>query len=66
VHDGSVTEFTIMHIDREATNETVTVDAMVHLPNGTFARRQLILTLKRQAGRLLVTGVMVGRDTLPL
>lgn len=62
VAQGSVTDFTILHIDREATNETVTVDAKVHLPDGSFGRRKIVLTLKREKGRLTVTGV----TTLPL
>jgi hypothetical protein len=64
--DGAVTDFKILHIDREQTNEMVTVDATMHLANGTFARRRVVLTLKRQDGKLMVTGVMLGRDTLPL
>ncbi len=62
VHDGAVTDFTILHIDRETASETVTVDATMHLPSGLFARKQLVLTLKKQHdGKLLVTGVMLGR-----
>ena len=63
VTQGSVTDFTILHIDREATNETVTVEATMHLPDGSFGRRKIVLTLKRSpAGTLMVTGV----TTLPL
>jgi len=66
IHDGAVTDFKILHIDREAASETVTVDATMHLPDGSFAQRQLVLTLKKQAdGRLMVTGVLLGRTTRP-
>ena len=62
VHDGAVTDFRILHIDRETASETVTVDATLHLPSGAFARKQLVLTLKKQRdGKLIVTGVLVGR-----
>ncbi len=61
VHDGAVTDFTILHIDREAANETVTVDATMHLPDGSFGHRRIVLTLKRDGSRLTVTGVTVLR-----
>ena len=58
--DGSVTDFTILHIDREATNETVTVDATMHLPSGDFAPRKIVLTLRRGSnGELTVTGTTI-------
>jgi hypothetical protein len=60
VTQGAVTGFTILHIDREATNETVTVDATMHLPNGDFGKRKIVLTLRRdQGGKLIVTGVTI-------
>jgi hypothetical protein len=63
VTQGSVTDFTILHVDRESSNETVTVEATVHLPDGSFGKRKLVLTLKRDpTGKLTVTGV----TTLPL
>ena len=62
IHDGAVTDFTILHIDRESASETVTVDARVHLPDGSFGPRTIVLTLKRDPnGQLMVTGV----TTLP-
>lgn len=57
--DGTVTDFSILHIDRETANETVTVEATMHLPNGSFAKRKIVLTLKREAGTLMVTGVTI-------
>ena len=60
VTQGTVTEFTILHIDREATNETVTVDATMHLPSGEFEKRKIVLTLKRNPdAALVVTGVTI-------
>lgn len=64
ITDGAVTEFTILHIDREAANETVTVDATMHLPDGSFGKRKIVLTLRRAAGgELTVTGATVAPDT---
>ena len=55
-----MTDFTIMHIDREAANETVTVDATMHLPSGDFGKRKIVLTLKRESGgKLTVTGATI-------
>ena len=60
IAQGSVTEFSILHIDREAASETVTVDATMHLPDGSFGRRNIVLTLRRAPdGRLTVTGVTI-------
>ena len=59
VTQGTVTDFTILHIDRETANETVTVDATMHLPSGEFGKRKIVLTLKRDGGRLVVTGVTI-------
>jgi len=59
VTDGTVTDFSILHIDRETANETVTVDATMHLPNGSVGKRKIVLTLKRDAGKLIVTGVTI-------
>ena len=60
VTQGAVTTFTILHIDREATNETVTVDATMHLPSGDFGKRRIVLTLKREPdGKLTVTGATI-------
>ena len=57
---GAVTEFTLLHIDREAANETVTVDTTMHLPSGEFGKRKIVLTLKRDpGGKLIVTGVTI-------
>lgn len=60
VHVGAVTDFKILHVDREAANETVTVDATLHLPDGSFGRRRIVLTLKRDGGKLTVTGATVA------
>jgi hypothetical protein len=59
IAQGAVTDFSILHVDREATNETVTVDATMHLPDGTFGQRKIVLTLKRDGGKLTVTGVTI-------
>jgi hypothetical protein len=31
----------------------------MHLPSGEFGKRKIVLTLKRDAGRLVVTGVTI-------
>ena len=59
VAQGAVTDFSILHIDREAANETVTVDATMHLPDGSFGSRKIVLTLKRDGKNLTVTGVTI-------
>lgn len=63
ITQGAVTEFTILHIDREATNETVTIDATMHLPSGDFGKRRIVLTLRRDPDKKLI---VTGATILPL